>query len=407
MKTKYIITGTLALMAALSVQSQSSGAAGAGSTGQGTATEQGTGGANQNLPPGLQNRQQLPPGLQNREQLPPGLAKRTNTLNQAGTEVRTDPSTGAGYGLNPTNAGATVGSASNAWSSTTNRWGAATNLLNTNRYVGTATNSTGLLPTGQNTNRLYGTNTSSTTTTRTMTRDMAYTQQDRTLLVTLRQQVQPVLQSLTTTTTTSTTATVPGAVLEPVHFVVREGVITLVGFVPTVDHRQQIVAAVQQVPGVVRVVDQLEVRTDTTATGGTVDVQESTTGAGTSTPGSIHSTQTSAPSATSSTNDLSPSGTTTTTGTTNLVPPASRTDRRTGLSLTNMSGAEQPPANTGAVLPATSDRTNGSSVYSTNRGLPPGLQKRDELPPGLQKRDELPPGLRNRTNSTPESPNER
>jgi hypothetical protein len=45
--------------------------------------------------------------------------------------------------------------------------------------------------------------------------------------------------------------------------------------------------------------------------------------------------------------------------------------------------------------------TNLPPTGRTNRfqGLPPGLEKRDELPPGLQ-RDTLPPGLEKRTNGS-------
>jgi osmotically-inducible protein OsmY len=51
-----------------------------------------------------------------------------------------------------------------------------------------------------------------------------------------------------------------GGVSESVHILAQNGVVTLVGFVSSVDERQALEAAVQSTPGVVQVIDQLQVR---------------------------------------------------------------------------------------------------------------------------------------------------
>jgi hypothetical protein len=47
---------------------------------------------------------------------------------------------------------------------------------------------------------------------------------------------------------------------ESVHIVARNGVVTLVGFVSSIEEQQALEAAVQSTPGVVQVIDQLQVR---------------------------------------------------------------------------------------------------------------------------------------------------
>jgi hypothetical protein len=42
---------------------------------------------------------------------------------------------------------------------------------------------------------------------------------------------------------------------------------------------------------------------------------------------------------------------------------------------------------------ASERRVDGEVPPGHEKGLPPGLAKRDQLPPGLRKKDELPPGL--------------
>jgi len=98
--------------------------------------------------------------------------------------------------------------------------------------------------------------------------DRAFTALDQNLLTRLRHIVPAAIN-------------VPEASL-PVHFVVREGVVNLNGFVTSAAQHQQVINAVRSMPGVASVVDQLKV-SDTTA-------QQNTLGAGalppTSSPGS-------------------------------------------------------------------------------------------------------------------------
>ena len=75
--------------------------------------------------------------------------------------------------------------------------------------------------------------------------DRAVTQSDQSLLVRIRQTVEPRVQAKGPWT--------------PVHFDVQNGVVTLIGTVETVEIKQQVEALVQLTPGVVRVVDQLVV----------------------------------------------------------------------------------------------------------------------------------------------------
>jgi len=253
-----------------------------------------------NLPRGLEQRQELPPGLQNRDELPPGLARRTNDV--------TSPHPGTNT---PPRAGSTV----------TNQGG-----------PGSRTN----LPSGQPV---------STNATSSMPRqDSALTQGDQRILALIR-------NAMKSRTTSTTTAAGPSA---PVHFIVQNGVVQIVGSAPTAEERQRIQTTVERIPGVTGVVNRIDVA-DQTST----DSSDSQIGANTNAPGA--------------------SGT-------NALFPTSRTNQQSSqYSNTNR--------NAGTNLPPTS-RTN-----APDRNLPPGLENRDELPPGLRDRDQLPPGLERRTNS--------
>lgn len=87
------------------------------------------------------------------------------------------------------------------------------------------------------------------------TPDTAFLPSDQQILLQLHRsvgaQLAPVLQ--------------PGGIL-PIHFFVREGVVTIVGYVPTPADQQRVAQIVQQTPGVVRVADELQV-TEPGATG--------------------------------------------------------------------------------------------------------------------------------------------
>lgn len=163
----------------------------------------GAGGPANDLPPGLQKRQELPPGLQRGDTLSPGLAQRTNAF---------------GRGSNPP-----------GWN--------------------TKQNGQNLRPTGR-TNDIFNESQTnhSRATNRVRMEDHAFTQSDKTLLTRIHQKVQTRITSQSGTATNRF-----------VHFIIRNGVVRVFGFVPTPQARRQILASVEQVPGVVRVIDQLQV----------------------------------------------------------------------------------------------------------------------------------------------------
>lgn len=76
--------------------------------------------------------------------------------------------------------------------------------------------------------------------------DQSFTTADQSLLVTLRQRVQTQLGVTTTGTM-------------PVHFVINNGVVTLVGTVPSTIESQRILLLAQQTPGVAQVNNRLQV----------------------------------------------------------------------------------------------------------------------------------------------------
>ncbi len=94
--------------------------------------------------------------------------------------------------------------------------------------------------------------THSATSTNNMTmQDRAVTQRDRALLIRIHRTVRAQLQSL-----------FAGTVV-PVHFIVQSGVVELVGIVSTGEEKQRVETVVRQVPGVTRVVNRLEVNSQT------------------------------------------------------------------------------------------------------------------------------------------------
>lgn len=208
MKTSTLFA-LLAIVITCGANAQTSGGGASGSAGAAAASgTPATMPAAPAPPPGLINRNQLPPGLQNRP-LPPGLsnrfAARSNFL-------------------------------------ATNQFGINSNLQSTNQF-GMTTNeeaeSNGFSPTGaaSGTNQLNS---------NLVFQDEAETPADQSLLVTLRQKVQVQLG-----------ITRPAAM--PVHFVIDDGVVTLVGFVPTADESQRVLLLAQQTAGVVQVIDRLQI----------------------------------------------------------------------------------------------------------------------------------------------------
>lgn len=127
----------------------------------------------------------------------------------------------------------------------TNQVGAVSNQFGTN----------GLTPTSEPgmTNRMLGTNNLGlTNSSGALFRDQAITSADRQLLAQLRSAV------------FGANLSAEQLASQPVHFILANGVVRLVGEVPSLEQRQQIEAAVQRVPGVVRVYDALSVSGDST-----------------------------------------------------------------------------------------------------------------------------------------------
>jgi hypothetical protein len=149
-----------------------------------------------------------------------------------------------------------VGSVSNQFGFLTNQFGSngfgfATNQggLGSNQF-GLQTNQfgTNLTPTGGATNRILGTNNFGlTNSTSAILRDQAITPTDRQLLTQLRASV------------LGGNVSAQQAASAPVHFIIANGVVRLVGEVPTMEQRQQVETTVQQVPGVVRIFNALNV----------------------------------------------------------------------------------------------------------------------------------------------------
>jgi hypothetical protein len=84
-------------------------------------------------------------------------------------------------------------------------------------------------------------------------RDQALSQGDRQLLAQIRISVFGTSQ-----TTTTSGGTAPAGA-RSVYFILRDGAVRVVGFVPNAEEQNRIVTTVQQVPGVVRVYDGLQV----------------------------------------------------------------------------------------------------------------------------------------------------
>jgi hypothetical protein len=197
--------------------------------------------------------------------------------------------------------------------------------------------------------------------------DQATTVPDQNLLVSLRKRI-PVVAS--------------AATMERLHFISREGVVTLLGEVPTERESQRIIEFVQRTPGVVQVVNQLQI------------ISEGGVDAGLAVP---------APQAQSAAVGALPTNTFTVTNSFGLIltnrgtsyaGPGTFTRTNTFAASTNV-GVNTNLSPTGV--------TNADGrIYPTNepsQSLPPGLRKREVLPPGLEKRDELPPGLQDRSQS--------
>jgi osmotically-inducible protein OsmY len=151
--------------------------------------------------------------------------------------------------------------------------------INTNQF-GVATNQFGLAPSGSNgvltsvTNSAFGTNAGGV-----IVQDQAFSARDQAILAQVRRAIPMQLlpggavngvPSSSSTTTSGSSSTASGtsgtgsattSLRNNIHFVVRDGVVTIVGFVPTLAERQRIEAAVAGISGVTQVMDNLRVRT--------------------------------------------------------------------------------------------------------------------------------------------------
>jgi osmotically-inducible protein OsmY len=410
--------------------------------------------SSRNLPPGLERREQLPPGLEKRETLPPGLEKRQPQETQTPVgeqsssvpqQYGTNDSFSSGWNRAGTNmarfgTNAYLG-ASNAWTSLSNQFKARTQEVEPTSDRGS-------------TNRVYATNNASATSTTTIKQDQAVTATDRKLLVNIRQEIQPILVNIGSSA--------------DVHFISRQGTVTIVGFVPSEQESRRIVEVVQRTPGVTRVVNQIRVGSHADVNvGGTTVVRQDQAftpadqrllvtvreeiqpvlvtvpsanvyfkaqqGVVTllgvvpsqqesqrileivqRTPGVVRvvnqiqvNAQSSASAgagsqsaAVGTTNQFQSTNafglTQTNRGTSELGGTTSITNTNTlsaGTSTTNenVSTNLSPTGRTN-----TTDRVSPDSDDQKDENLPPGLRKRETLPPGLEKRDQLPPGLEKR-----------
>jgi osmotically-inducible protein OsmY len=282
-------------------------------------------------------------------------------------------------------------------------------LVATNVSVFVPTNlakTTNLLPRGTNI-RFAVTNTAVATTNALTFRDQGLSEQDKTLVTTIRQRIE------------SASTFEPFA--QTVHFISRDGLVTIVGTVPTAADRSSLVTFVQGVPGVQRVLDRLRVSPtvafQTSGTAGTssgVLVTEGTapTPADQALLAQIRQTvqtqvivsEPAAPAVQVSVQN----GAVTLAGTATTVEErakiAASVQRVAGVTRVNnqiqinANAATQTQAGVAFTNLPPTGRTNLSRPGFTN--LPPGLQKRMTLPPGLQNRETLPPGLEKRTNTS-------
>ncbi len=205
------------------------------------------------VPPGLQSRQPLPPALDRGGRLPPGLQRQQQLLApQAGPQV-------------PQQQNPYVAASNAAVAADSNQFGFGTGLSNQVGYPDTnvsglmsGTNALGVPATGEpnqgglspngsalSTNQFYATNTFAFSNQVTIRlEDRAFTSADRGLLLEIRHRCQPLLGT--------------GQPWAPaVHFICRDKDVTVFGYVPDQDDRRQLLALVQQTPGIGRVIDEL------------------------------------------------------------------------------------------------------------------------------------------------------
>lgn len=155
----------------------------------------------------------------------------------------------SGSAANPTASGsaanpAASGSAANPAASGSAATPATGAMIQSNQV---ATNQFGMNTNMQGSNNLSPTGAASGTN-QFVDRDNAVTDNDREILVTIRQNIQAQLGVTSTG-------------MMPVHFNINNGVVILIGFVPTADASQRILLLTQQTPGVTQVDNRLRVGT--------------------------------------------------------------------------------------------------------------------------------------------------
>src|ERR1044071_1164813 len=254
MKTKVLAVTFMATLI-LNVHGQSAtqpaNAAGAASQGKPQA-----------LPPGLQGQQQLPPASSRPElRPPPGLGSVSNVFGTGtnrfgvGTNQFGGVTNQFGFGTNQFGIFShQFGVGTNQFLIITNEFGLITNpLLNQSNGFATTGLPETFTPAGTRTNFVMRTNGVLSTNAvgrftnfpPTAMQDRAITATDRTLLVQIHRSLRGAFPQAT--------------VFVPIHFIVKDRVVSIVGFVRTPDEKARLLATVQNVPGIVQVVDQLQI----------------------------------------------------------------------------------------------------------------------------------------------------
>jgi len=200
--------------------------------------------------PGLMQQRPPPPGAPHPVEPNANLnGQAVNVSGSVSNQIDLSTLPGAISATNQFDAGAQAGS-------NTNQFNGGTNQLSGGTDGGTLT------PTSQAgiTNRVFATNgfaTSNQTTLR--LQDQALTSQDQALLLQIRQAVLPQVQ-------------IAGQ-SAPISFIIRNGLVRIVGYVASSEDKQRVLSLLENVPGIIHVYDALAVNTQlqtpTAANGGT------------------------------------------------------------------------------------------------------------------------------------------
>jgi hypothetical protein len=188
--------------------------------------------------PGLMQQRPLPPSAP--YPIAPNANLNGQSVNVSGSvsnQVDLSTTPGAVSATNQFEAGAQAGN-------NTNQFNAGTNQLSG------GTDQAPLTPTSQagSTNQVFATNGLTTSNqTRPRLQDQALTSQDQALLLQIRQAVLPQVL----------VAGQPA----PISFIIRNGLVRIVGYVASSEDKQRVLSLMQNIPGIVRVYDALAVNT--------------------------------------------------------------------------------------------------------------------------------------------------